>query len=442
MTSPTGPTTAPAAELLNRSSWTTTLRKRALSTDSTGRTAPDNRSMPESAQLQSWHNAESVFEESNSSQDKSLPTCPRSTTRTPSRTDSLDPCDNEPPEFRLPPLLCPLTESNLQRHTAHTNAESVSTDEMAPSAYSKGSVHFESLQTLSNYGVIIGNGQAMYNVDIIGTFLDDVIRRPRAETPGAKKLHLVAPLAILIGGEAETIILIDNHLMFRDAMHELGGEHHIYKGVEVNFNREYVTHPKDMEKSLAQPRPDRANGYVAYPVQEASMGLLVSPFTEDEHAIVMEDSINERVLFPWLTAQFKSAIGESIEVAKLQCARDGVAVNNYMRQFYERAGMPSDELMTMHWSIACDINIAQLYCHWQDKQGKFHMDLFCSAGLYACDPHQEDRNAQMVFMRKCLRNLLEHVQGARLDSIKTAIRAIQAKRNASSAQSPAKRRKR
>ncbi|KAJ8117198.1 hypothetical protein OPT61_g1538 [Boeremia exigua] len=228
--------------------------------------------------------------------------------------------------------------------------------------------------------------------------------------------------------EAKVISMICKYLMFREAYHELDGEEFISQSPEVYLEKIYVAH-EDKERSLSQPRAHVANGYVAVRQQEASNGLLRSLFTLEQELIIREDSINDEVLFPWLTGHFKSAMGESIEAAKLQCARDGVAVNNYLRSFFGRAGIPFDEVSTMHWSIACNVTTAQLFCHWQDDQGGYNMRCFCSANLGASIFNQ-DRNDHMVFMRKCLRNLLEYAQHERIDKIKEAISAIQLARDA------------
>ncbi|KAJ4365363.1 hypothetical protein N0V95_000510 [Ascochyta clinopodiicola] len=327
--------------------------------------------------------------------------------------------EDSPPALQLPAPLNPLTETNLREHTQHTNPDQTHILNMTTSSVS--SKASTSLTALEQYGVIINDNVA--DPPIIQQFIRDVIEKEREhETPGARRLHMMQPIAS-VGSESAIIALIDKWLMFRDEEHDLGGEEHISLCHETNFAREYVQHQEAL-RSLPQPRPDRANSYVSYRRQNDTKGRLKSPFTREDEEIIREDTIHDVVLFPWLTAQFKNAIKGSLEEAKWQCARDGVASSNYLRKFFTRAGKPVNELTTMHWSLGCNGKHAELYYHWGDQHGRHHMKRFCSAELGATNL-RDDRNQQMVYMRKCLRNLLEYVKTERLAKIKEVIHTIQ-----------------
>lgn len=216
--------------------------------------------------------------------------------------------------------------------------------------------------------------------------------------------------------------------MIREENHDLGGERYISLASEMNLPKRYVQ-KKDSGLELSQPKPDRVNGYVSYRVQEASGGQLKLPFTEQEHNIIREFFPSTEAEFPWLTAQFKSAVGESLEVAKWQSAKDGVASINHLLDLFSSADKTVNELQTMHFSLACNAVTANLFFHWRDGNERYIIRRLHTANLRA-DSWVDEKNESMVLLRKYIRNLLEHhVMTTRLNDIHDALARVQAQRD-------------
>ncbi|KAJ4365357.1 hypothetical protein N0V95_000504 [Ascochyta clinopodiicola] len=199
-------------------------------------------------------------------------------------------------------------------------------------------------------------------------------------------------------------------------------EDNIYLAHESHFDRQYVKHSSG--SFLTQARPDRVNAYLSFKIAN---GRLPTPFTKEEEQVLNEGNIHPRMFCPWLTAQFKSTqIG--LLVASLQGARDGVAVQNYLFTLFRRAGITPTIVDTLHWSLACNTQTVQLFCHWRGEDSSYHIHEFCSASLRASF-QDLDRYKDMVRMRMYLRNILEWSQYERLDRIRQIVAVILKKRD-------------
>lgn len=163
-----------------------------------------------------------------------------------------------------------------------------------------------------------------------------------------------------------------------------------------------------------------------------SFCVISVPFTPAEEQILNEGNITLGMFAPWLTGRFKTApVG--LLVAALQAARDGVAVQNWLLALFQRAGIKPTVVDTLHWSLVCNTQSAQLFCHWYNNDdGRYHIFELCSAGLRA--PFRKlDRNKDMVRMRMYLRNILEWAQYERLDRIREVVATIQQNRQVEAA---------
>lgn len=288
------------------------------------------------------------------------------------------------------------------------------------------------LKKLTEYGVIMLDDNASQPAEINNFVRETVFRSRAAETPGAQKIVDILPRARNSTSESAATEMISTWLMFRESTHQsIEGEKFVSLTHEPQFNRDYVAH--SVQKfSLGQPRPDRSNGYVS---RLHSAGGLTSPFSEEEELIIrnhMAPVLHDESFFPWLTAEFKSAIGENITIATFQCARHGVGVNNYMSRIYGSADIVASMTETLHFSIACDLNTAILFVHWIGTDKKYYMQRAYSAQLSPLSMF-DTKNEQMVLMRKYLRNILDWALGERLDRIRDAVRIVQQKHAATAA---------
>ena len=337
----------------------------------------------------------------------------------------------DPPRLELPPPLIPLTEHNLQIHTLQTNPDIEMTHTAATQSGSTSL--YDTTKDLRIFGAELDSEEVPPELT---TFITEVVYAMRNEppSPAAKNLHENAELSRL-GNEADLSGLINRDLMFlRESKH--GGEHFIDLSAEANLNVTYVAHPtKSPTDTLTQPRPDFTNGYISGSVAKAaSKGILVQPaFTEEEERKLLETpncpAIHSRVLHPWLTVQYEACgVANGPTIAKLQCCRDGICVCAYMHNLYTSAG-PDFKFgidNTCHWSMTCDGHTVQLYLHWrqglQPGEAEYHMRCLVDTTLQGS--FGMDVNQEIVALRRCLRNILEHAQTTRLQQIKEKLRCI------------------
>jgi hypothetical protein len=284
---------------------------------------------------------------------------------------------------------------------------------------------------LQEYGVVLLKNRDP-RPDEIDSFLRETVLKSRdKETPGAQRLADCQARASETKTESTAAEIISTWLMFPDQSHQfLDGELWITLINEAQFNREYFLH-KDSSRNLPQSRPDRTNGYVS----RAYSAEMTSPFSEEEEYIIrhhMVPLLHDEALFPWLTAEFKSALGQSIAWATLQCARHGVGVCNYMHRFYAAADITASMTESIHFSVACDANQAILLVHWIGDDGKYYMQQACQAHISPLTA-LETKNDHMVLMRMYMRNILDWATGERLGRIRAAINSVQQRIDATKA---------
>jgi hypothetical protein len=144
---------------------------------------------------------------------------------------------------------------------------------------------------------------------------------------------------------------------------------------------------------------------------------------------VYQDAVTSGGHFPFLTCQWKSHVGaEGHSVARNQGARDGAAIVNYLRDFYESAGQIPSVVDTCHWSLTCDILTVILWLHWavfDPATGtmKHHMRQIDHQPLNTAD---DPNNGPMGKFRQQLRAILSFSIGPRLQKLKAAIPLVHA----------------
>lgn len=331
----------------------------------------------------------------------------------------------QPPLVTPPPSLLParLTAQNLRLHTQLENSEESSSMTGRSTTATTAADHDDEV-SLAKHRIKI-HSHAPLPLEL-RRFLRDVVEVKRVpESPSAKHLHDAQPFAQSLP-ESKSIELIGTYLRFPDKLNpgDVRAEANIYLAHETRFERLYVKHADGTR--LTQPRPDRVNAYMPSSIAK---GYIPVPFTPAQELILSEGNINPAMFAPWLTAQFKSAL-IGLLAAALQGARDGYAVQRYLLSLFQRAGITPTVIDTLHWSLTCNTQMAQLFCHWYDHvDNRYHMYELCSAGLRA-PFHNLDRNPDMVQMRMCLRNILDWSQHERLDRIREVVNAIEEKRQA------------
>jgi hypothetical protein len=281
------------------------------------------------------------------------------------------------------------------------------------------------------YGVVLLKNRDPHPAEIDSFLRETVLKSRDKETPGAQRLADCQARASETKSESTAAEMISMWLMFRDQSHQLlDRELWISLINETQFNREYFIH-KESNRSLPLSRPDRTDGYVS----RAYSAGMTSPFSEEEEYIIrhhMVPLLHDDALFPWLTAEFKSALEQSIAWAALQCARHGVGVCNYMRRFYAAADITASMTENIHFSVACDANQAILLVHWIGNDGKYYMQQACQAHI-SPSTALGTKNDQMVLMRMYLRNILDWATDERLGRIREAINFVQQRIDATKA---------
>ncbi|KAJ4989556.1 hypothetical protein SVAN01_04933 [Stagonosporopsis vannaccii] len=288
-------------------------------------------------------------------------------------------------EFPLPRR--PLTLENLEEHTLLTNIDdvplkvtlSVVSDELSKHAYIEQ-------QKLTLYGWILLPDYGAFP-DALENFVNRVVKRANNhDTTGAKHLHDLQ-WKVKVTHEAKAILFMARWLL-----------------------------PREEDDSF-----DRIVGFAS-----PTSGLK-SPFVEAEWSIIqhhMVEGIHDEVHFPFMTAEFERAKGRSIHFADLQEACAGIAANNHMRDFLQKAGFAVTELDTVHFSITCDARVAALHLHWLDSSGFYCMKRIYVTLLAAPD-HLGNINAGMVAMRGYIRNIVAWAKDVRLKRIKAAVAVVQ-----------------
>jgi hypothetical protein len=209
--------------------------------------------------------------------------------------------------------LKPLTKENLLAHTHITNPENMpsTTTSEVPSTRS---VPKSDNDRLSAYGVVILRKDQEFSQfsRTIDKFVEDVVEREDpTNTPSAKNLHKFQKTAAN-ALESEATSLISQWLMFPDRRNNPNGEKYIYLSNEVRLGTEYVKH-QNSDFSLPEPRPDKVNGYVAHLKQTFELDSKVHQGGRHHYQNSMGPILHEDAFFAWLTAQYKSAIGQTLQ---------------------------------------------------------------------------------------------------------------------------------
>ena len=342
----------------------------------------------------------------------------------------------DPTDLQLPPPLHPLTESNLRAHTQYTNPGEyplVMTDTESKKSAKSGATTialktYDSRDRLQKYGVRL-ESRAPYPPEL-DVHIKKVIKKKRVDigSPSVKNITNRALEVQRLSSEATVMSVLCPNLMFRSATAD-DGEALVYWAQECFFNRQYVTHPS-VDKGrlqLSQPRPDACNGCIRRDMVETSTNNLDYAFTREEEDKLVKDpqlpAILLDALIPYITAQFKSSMGNGLVIAMFQTAGDGTAMCEYLFQLYMRAGVAPSAIQTCHWSLTCDTDEVRLYVHWrvvEDGEVQYHMDEVDRAPV---NPARSDpNNTKMRAMRDMLRNIQDYALKERLQSIKSALK--------------------
>jgi hypothetical protein len=197
--------------------------------------------------------------------------------------------------------------------------------------------------------------------------------------------------------EQDGINDLERFLLFGGEVDGPDGVPMLSRKSKPNFSRDYLPKAQTAGKwSLSAPQPDTSIGYIR--LRETRARSFKAPFTLDEEAKFMHTALTPEQSFPFLTTQWKSQRnGESHEHAKLQSARDGAAIVNYLHCFYSTVKHKADVVQRED----------------DDKAGSYTMELIDQAFLNDTDSVRR--------IRRYLHNLVDHCMQERLASIKSAL---------------------
>lgn len=254
-------------------------------------------------------------------------------------------------------------------------------------------------------------------------YLESHVKKARRDTPPSASAIASAQEQTItkLRSEAASIELLGQRLIGHTKDDGSQDSRLIWEAA-TQFERAYSPLPPTalVEKqygTFPQPRPDRCVGYAS------------QAFPEDhELAVVNRECISPGVSNPFLTAQFKRSIGgEGMLQAKLQSARDGASVNNYLHKLYTNAGQPNPSMVdTCHFSVTCDFDTARLWVHFRldGSAGPFyHMAHVAKTWLEGEDerPQGQQSASDLELFRKYIRNIYDYALETRLDRIKQAV---------------------
>jgi hypothetical protein len=216
--------------------------------------------------------------------------------------------------------------------------------------------------------------------------------------------------------EQDGINDLERFLLFGGEVDGPDGVPMLSRKSKPNFSRDYLPKAQtDGEWSLSAPQPDTSIGYIR--LRETRARSFKAPFTLPAEAKFMHTALTPEQSFPFLTTQWKSQRnGESHEHAKLQSARDGAAIVNYLHCFYSTAKHKADVVQTSHVSLTCDLDSVKMWIHWREEDDKtvsYKMELIDQAFLNDTDSVRR--------IRRHLHNLVDYCMQERLASIKSAL---------------------
>jgi hypothetical protein len=240
-------------------------------------------------------------------------------------------------------------------------------------------------------------------------------RREGTPSPNAKLVARRQPAAAQ-SSEADAIDLLHDDLFLRSA--KKGGHALIDTSINQCLCRNWLpTSPTAFWGPLEQPRPDTSVGYIKHAIAQSLH--LEAPFTEEMDRQLRHVPVASSMHFPFFTCQWKSARCPDHPAAKVQGARDGALLVNYMRWFYRVAGQTANAAESAHFSATCDVQTLYVYVHWADgPEDKlvYHMER-----IFRCFVDDETSLAQFRVM---IRNLNDYAVGSRLDRIRAAAPAF------------------
>ncbi|OCL02020.1 hypothetical protein AOQ84DRAFT_305522 [Glonium stellatum] len=261
--------------------------------------------------------------------------------------------------------------------------------------------------------------------DDLNNHIVHTINNAREQTsPTAKTIARKQRRAVFLDEQGGIDLLKSDVLFMEEAE---GGEPLISVKPRVNLSKAYLPPPlselvAEEYGLLSQPRPDHAIGYV--PFSEAKVAGVQAPFEPAEELVF--SSLCTQLPFPFLTVQWKIQKGSQGHYhARLQGARDGATVVNYLHQFYTKAeNREPSVIATYHFSATCDMEILQIYVHWREANSD-------SSVSYFMKPIAQTflrKTSEMEEARKVLRNILEYSVKDRLQNIRQAIPPLKSRK--------------
>lgn len=336
----------------------------------------------------------------------------------------------DPLVLELPPLLLPLTENNLCAHTLQTNlGEQPIIMTNTPTTTTGGRRIIDDLREFRFFRVVVDSEQTLPPALRAYVLSIRDAKRQDSGSPSVQNIMDNAKILRRIRTEPTVISLLCPNLMFRSAMLP-DGEKFTWWEQETRLNIDYVTKVHNGSKfALTTPIPDACNGYIRREIADLSRLRPACPFTEEEEAKLLDTPglppILTDALVSFLTGQFKTSTGQSLEVAQLQSARDGVAICEYLHRLFTRSSMAFSEVHTCHWSVTCDAVIVNLFLHWREQTNsgpRYHMMDIATANLRA--NAMSGDNPDLRRMRDRLRNIQRYAVEERLQGIKQALSNI------------------
>ncbi|KAF2023766.1 hypothetical protein EK21DRAFT_118456 [Setomelanomma holmii] len=220
--------------------------------------------------------------------------------------------------------------------------------------------------------------------------------------------------------------MMEGHLLFYGEGHD-GGIPGLTLKDQVNLDKDHFTLPPrstvpELWGTLPRPQADSCIGYVTATMRRHDPPLM-KPFSREEDEIAEWYSVvhHSDTHFPILTAQWKAAISGDHQIdARLQAARDGAPLVNYMHRFYLYAYPDRDpsQLETCHVSLTTEMISSYLRLRWRevdsvDDEVYYRMEPIESAHLH--------KLRDVAATRKVLHNYIDYTIGERLKSIKAAL---------------------
>ncbi|KAI5357347.1 hypothetical protein Slin15195_G130040 [Septoria linicola] len=260
--------------------------------------------------------------------------------------------------------------------------------------------------------------------------LVDLLRNTPYEPASPNAKHVTQAGRVAPGmSEADGINVMERHLVGVDALSlsDVAMEK-VRLCRNANLDRAYVPEPedrvaKDILPPLEQPQPDTLLGYLNH--EEATKMDLDPALTAQEELHSRSFRISAAAQYPFFTCQWKSPMNKGTHYqARLQSARDGAAIVQFLHHFYSYADdRDPDPVDTCHFSATCDMESVVVYVHWRNvtPEGvvRLEMQRVCEAFCW--------RQDQVADVRRFIRNLVAHAQGPRLVRVKAALAVLTAK---------------